>query len=633
MLTTYGIKHNEYWGNIQILANNLINMNKKNRFGFALLFGATLLMSSIFIINLLRSYIETDGLSWLFYIPAALGHAALFTFILYLIFFIPFAFAFKNLKIPVVIFLTMAIFCQIILIIDGLVFNLYRFHINGFVLEMVFNGGNEIFVFDVKLYLKFGLLILVAVVIPYSLILWLAKRYSLLSRKKTTLIICCVLVLCMLFSHISHAVASAVRQTGIQRAGTVLPYYFPLTMNGLLKKMGVVYKEEIDVLACHNSASDIAYPVHPVVIGDSAKNYNILFIAIDSWNPCSFDSITMPYLYNFASQNQYFTNHLSSSNGTRGSIFGFFYGLSYTYETDFIATKTTPVLIDILLKQNYDIQVFPGGPLQGNPFETIFKKTPHVHSKTSGKTALERDKTITQMAMDFIGGQKRENPFFTFVFYDLPHSISLPKEYLKFQPSWTEANYLALNNNTDPVPFFNLYRSCVYQTDQQIKILLEYVQNSGLMDNTIVIITGDHGQEFNENGKNYWGHGSNFSQWQIHVPLIVWIPNMKRGERFSHITTHYDMVPSLMKNCFAVQNPVSDYGMGYEFCDTTSRYPHIVGDHVNYGFVFENTIVTTRHLGDMLVTDKAMNNLPRSAISINELKKAIEKKNMFYKKP
>jgi membrane-anchored protein YejM (alkaline phosphatase superfamily) len=36
-----------------------------------------------------------------------------------------------------------------------------------------------------------------------------------------------------------------------------------------------------------------------------------------------------------------------------------------------------------------------------------------------------------------------------------------------------------------------------------------------------VIVTSDHGEEFNDTGKNYWGHNGNFSPYQVAVPLLV----------------------------------------------------------------------------------------------------------------
>jgi membrane-anchored protein YejM (alkaline phosphatase superfamily) len=156
------------------------------------------------------------------------------------------------------------------------------------------------------------------------------------------------------------------------------------------------------------------------------------------------------------------------------------------------------------------------------------------------------------------------------------------------------------------------------------------MRSSGLLDSTIVIITGDHGQEFNENRKNYWGHGSNFSQWQLRVPLVLHYPNVK-PEHFTHKTTHYDIAPTVMQRWLGVKNVTTDYSMGYDLNDTTDRYPHVVGDHVNYGFIFDDVIVRTYHLGNLSITDHNLNDLSRSAVDAKQLQKAIEKKNMFYR--
>ncbi|MCL2626355.1 MAG: sulfatase-like hydrolase/transferase [Cystobacterineae bacterium] len=606
---------------------------EKNRHGFFLFMGAGFLGFIVFIINLLKCNIDTDWLSWIYYIPTSLGHASLFALVLYLLIYVPFSFVLKSHKIPSIVFIVLGVVLQTILILNVFVFSFYRFHINGFVVELILHAGKETFVFETKLYIQFALFIIFAAILPYVLVFLFAKKWSRRPRKKQIIAISICLIICVLFSHLGHAFAAALRQPSIQKAAMALPYFFPLRMNRFLEKMGISAQDEIDRLkATHTYGSDIAYPIHPIVVKDFIPNHNILFIAIDSWNPKAFDSVSTPNIYRLASQYEYFSNHNSSSNGTRGSLFGIFFGLPLSYQTDFGASKKSPVLIEQLVNRNYAIQVFPSGTLPAPPFhEILFRKAPHVHSRIEGNTAFERDQKITQLAIEHMNEWKGKKPFFSFVFYDLPHAISLPKEYLKFQPSWTEANYLTLKNDTNPEPFFNLYRNCVYQVDQQIGILLEYVQNHGLMDNTVIVITGDHGQEFNESRKNYWGHGGNFSKWQIHIPLIIYEPGMKQSKHFSHMTTHYDIVPTFMKRYLGVENPSTDFSIGYDLYETTSRYPHIVGDHVNYGFIFENIIATTNHLGAMMVTDNDLNDLPRSAINIKELQKAIEKKNMFYK--
>lgn len=168
--------------------------------------------------------------------------------------------------------------------------------------------------------------------------------------------------------------------------------------------------------------------------------------------------------------------------------------------------------------------------------------------------------------------------------------------------------------------------------DSQINRVLTELENQNMLNNTIIIISSDHGQEFNENKKNYWGHGSNFSKWQLEVPLIVYYPSIEAGKTFSHMTTHYDISATLLKHFMGVENPATDISMGYDLYDTNSRYPHIIGSIVNFGFIFENSITSTNHLGTLEITDRELNELPRSALDVKQLQTAIEKKNHFYKK-
>jgi membrane-anchored protein YejM (alkaline phosphatase superfamily) len=58
--------------------------------------------------------------------------------------------------------------------------------------------------------------------------------------------------------------------------------------------------------------------------------------------------------------------------------------------------------------------------------------------------------------------------------------------------------------------------------DYQFSRIISTLKKEDLLKETIVIITGDHGEEFMENGR--WGHNSTFSQQQIRVPLLIHIP-------------------------------------------------------------------------------------------------------------
>ena len=152
-----------------------------------------------------------------------------------------------------------------------------------------------------------------------------------------------------------------------------------------------------------------------------------------------------------------------------------------------------------------------------------------------------------------------------------------------------------------------------------------------MLENSVVVVTGDHGQEFNENKKNFWGHGSDFSNAQVHVPFIYYYPG-NTPEVYAHRTSHYDVVPTVMKRVLGVKNPAGDYSMG---CDlfTPERPPyHLAGDPQNYAFIMNNVIYEKKVAGNIQVTDSLLNKLPRNQVNSGLLLEAIEYKNTFLKK-
>ena len=195
----------------------------------------------------------------------------------------------------------------------------------------------------------------------------------------------------------------------------------------------------------------------------------------------------------------------------------------------------------------------------------LFQHVPNLRIKTPGNTAYERDLKIKDdLISDLPKLQKSDKPFFSFIFFDLLHAYSLPKELLnRFQPSWEYGDFSKLHNEMDPTPFWNLYRNSAYQTDKMVGEVISRLKQLGLYDNTLIMITGDHAQEYNENHKNYWGHNSNFTKYQIGVPLIIHQPNSSKfkveSSKFTHRTTHLDFVPTLMHDYLGVTNPIDDY--------------------------------------------------------------------------
>lgn len=348
----------------------------------------------------------------------------------------------------------------------------------------------------------------------------------------------------------------------------------------------------------------------------------------------------MPNLWQLAHEEQWYQNHVSCGNGTSYSVFGMFTGLQPSYWTAWDTNRTSPVLVDELLKQGYNVRTYPSASLVDPPFaRMLFGHVPNLRIRTAGNTSYDRDMNIKEDLISDLPTLKDGNkPFFAFIFFDLLHAYSLPKELLtRFQPSWEYGRFDELHNDMDPTPFWNLYRNSAYQTDKMVGEIISQMKQLGMYDNTLIYITGDHAQEYNENHKNYWGHNSNFTQYQIGVPLIVHEPDTSSithhpSTIFKHRTTHLDFVPTLMHDYLGVTNPIDDYSNGYLLSDTTPRLWHYVGNELRYAFIVEgDTILTKEGAGYIEVTDAHLNPVPNYHINPKAFDAAIKRLNRFYK--
>ncbi|WP_300937158.1 sulfatase-like hydrolase/transferase, partial [Turicimonas muris] len=97
--------------------------------------------------------------------------------------------------------------------------------------------------------------------------------------------------------------------------------------------------------------------------------------------------------------------------------------------------------------------------------------------------------------------------------------------------------------------------------DTMIQQVIDFLKKENLLDNTILVISSDHGDEFNDNKLNYWSHGGNFTDPQIKVPLVIHWPGKPKGT-FDYLTTLMDLVPTILPEVLGCTNPTSDYSVG-----------------------------------------------------------------------
>lgn len=91
----------------------------------------------------------------------------------------------------------------------------------------------------------------------------------------------------------------------------------------------------------------------------------------------------------------------------------------------------------------------------------------------------------------------------------------------------------------------SLYAAEVAYLDAEVGRLLDGLESSGQLANTLIVLTGDHGETFWEHG-DFWNHGLWLYQTTVHVPLIFVLPDGRgAGSQVSEPVSTIDVFPTL----------------------------------------------------------------------------------------
>lgn len=103
-----------------------------------------------------------------------------------------------------------------------------------------------------------------------------------------------------------------------------------------------------------------------------------------------------------------------------------------------------------------------------------------------------------------------------------------------------------------------LYDATILQVDRQIARLLASLASQGMLDNSLVVVLSDHGEEFLEHvaperaldedprGLHGIGHGHTLYDELLHVPLLLMGPDLPSGQRIPQQISLLDLMPTLL---------------------------------------------------------------------------------------
>lgn len=478
---------------------------------------------------------------------------------------------------------------------DTFVFQQYKFHINYAMIDLAVNAGTEVFAFSGKL---IGILAACAALVAAAAFAFVKISASSKWPRAASIFGHLVLFSALLGANATNAVATAKNTSKLLVLNDIPPLYYPVHANRFLMRMGFKVETQSTTYEEAQENASFYYPLKPVEIGKKTGQ-NVVIVAVDALRADVFTKDVFPATFSREDKAVFFNEHFSGGSATRAGIFTLFYGIPSRYWQNSLSTGTPPVLIDSLRKAGYDFGIFTSANLKSPEFyRTVFATVPNLRLDSRGANSVERDYDALNDFKKFINERKEgAAPFFSFVFFDSLHAYQFPEDFkLKFEPSWKTVNQIELNQDFDPIPYFNRYKNSAHFVDALVDEVLKTLEAKGLDKNTIVMITSDHGEEFNDNKQNFWGHNGNFSRVQTHIPLMVLWPG-KAARKIEYRTAAFDVSTTILEDVLGVKQDRSTYTMGVNLWEDSPRDPLMLGGYHNDAVLKGDEVLLIDKLG------------------------------------
>lgn len=152
---------------------------------------------------------------------------------------------------------------------------------------------------------------------------------------------------------------------------------------------------------------------------------------------------------------------------------------------------------------------------------------------------------VKETVLEWVDGAERpeDRPFFLFVHFMDPHDPFMAPE--------APGGGYGRKRMGNPDPDVHLdgmrkaYIGEIEYLDRELGAFLEGLKQRGLYEDSLIVLTADHGEEFHEHGG--WWHGQTLYEEQTHVPFVIKLPgNARAGEVNTHIARNLDLAPTFL---------------------------------------------------------------------------------------
>ena len=465
------------------------------------------------------------------------------------------------------------LFTFIFTVIDAKVLSIYRDHFNLKLYGLLFEAGvmqdMGVHLSDLIL-LTFQLLITILwIIFSLKVSIWFYSKYLALIPNFITNNFYQIFKILVILSLIEKVVFSYFYYT--EREDTLtnwnsIPSYTVLRMSKVWKPIlnapskaekaaaKITWDFESDFLDSQNKLSERIKEITA-----DKNDVNIVFLVFESLRYDMNVPEIMPNLNYYKSKDKWISSkqHFSNSNCTGNGIFGTLSGQTPFYWYPSYKKELQPSPLSIFDKLGYEIDVYTTTALGysdmdkhifTNAIDNVYKFTGYGgglgHPMVKRSDLFKWDQIMVDEFLEKFTNKTSNAPNLSYLwFYSTHYNYYFPEEFGKFKP-YIDRHYQiyekGLREESDLV--FNRYKNSAYFVDSQIRKIVDRIETNGQMENTIIVILGDHGEEFNEFGR--FAHSYSLKNVQTSTPFIMYMPEVNNINY--NITSHADIMPTIM---------------------------------------------------------------------------------------
>jgi arylsulfatase A-like enzyme len=304
----------------------------------------------------------------------------------------------------------------------------------------------------------------------------------------------------------------------------------------------------------------------------AGNRLNVLLVTIDTLRAdhlgaYGYERATSPRIDALASRGVLFEQAYTYWPKTRGSFVALLtgrlaaqsgYGKSHPRLIDF-----NPTLASVLQDAGYETTAVVDNPnvAASLGYAKGFARYRETWEEAALASEGDRSRAITRDAVSYLRAASADRPFLLWLHYVNPHAPYEPPA--PFDAAFLDAR-AARGPVLQPVNGFHggvarqwakgerslgfyvaQYDGEIAAVDAEVGHVLEALQHSAVRDQTLVLLSSDHGESLGEHDY-FFDHGENLFDPSLRIPLVLAGPGIERGRRSSELASTLDIVPTLL---------------------------------------------------------------------------------------